>query len=85
MFDNANLYILSLQEEVDYAKFLNHEFILGLSQINGGVTKRAYLSGKLVCTKMRISKKFKGKPTFPPWPSLYLVHMNDITFVRCLL
>lgn len=60
----ARLYrshIFHLQEEEDYATFLGNEFFLGLSEINEGTTKRAFLSSKLVCTKMRISKKFKGK------------------------
>ena len=51
----------ALQEEEDYANFLCKEFYLGVSQIESGMTRRAYLSSKLTCTKMRISKKFKGK------------------------
>lgn len=50
-----------VQEEEDFANFLSDEFCLGLSPIDNGITKRAYLSNKLACTKMRISKKFKGK------------------------
>jgi len=52
-----------VQEEEDYANFLSHEFFLGVADLENGITKRAYLSGKLTCTKMRISKKFKGKNT----------------------
>jgi hypothetical protein len=52
-----------VQEEEDYANFLSDEFGLGLARIDNGTTKRAYLSSKLQCTKMRISKKFKGKNT----------------------
>lgn len=50
-----------VQEEEEFANFLNQEFCLGLSEIDNGVTKRAYLSSKLSCPKMRISKKFKGQ------------------------
>ena len=49
------------QEEEEFANFLNHEFCLGLSEVANGTTKRAFLSSKLSCTKMRISKKFKGE------------------------
>ena len=58
---NADFPLFCFQEEEDYANFLGHEFWLGLSEIDNGVTKRAYLSSKLTCTKMRISKKFKGE------------------------
>ncbi len=50
-----------VQEEEKFAAFLSKEFCLGLSEIDNGTTKRVYLSCKLVCTKMRISKKFKGE------------------------
>eukprot|EP00571_Detonula_confervacea_P008773 CAMPEP_0172321782 /NCGR_PEP_ID=MMETSP1058-20130122/44286_1 /TAXON_ID=83371 /ORGANISM="Detonula confervacea, Strain CCMP 353" /LENGTH=573 /DNA_ID=CAMNT_0013037377 /DNA_START=185 /DNA_END=1906 /DNA_ORIENTATION=- len=50
-----------VQEEEEFANFLSQEFCSGLSEIDNGVTKRAYLSSKLSCPKMRISKKFKGQ------------------------
>lgn len=50
-----------VKEEEDYANFLSHEFCIGLSDIENGTTKRSFLSTKLNCTKMRISKKFKGQ------------------------
>ena len=53
--------IVHVQEEERYADFLGQEFCLGLAEIDNGTTKRVYLSTKLACTKMRISKKFKGK------------------------
>ena len=52
---------LVYQEEEEYANFLSREFLLGLANIDDGTTKRSYLSSKLNCTKMRVSKKFKGK------------------------
>ncbi len=52
---------MNIQEEEDFANFLSEEFLFGVSEIENGVTKRAYLSSKLSCTKMRISKKFKGE------------------------
>ena len=48
------------QEEEDFGNFLSHEFALGVSDLLDGTTRRAYLSDKLVCEKMRISKKYKG-------------------------
>jgi hypothetical protein len=56
-----------IQEEEDFANFLNHEFCLGLSEVANGTTKRAFLSSKLCCTKMRISKKFKGECYVSVW------------------
>jgi hypothetical protein len=51
-----------LQEEEDYAKFLIYEFENGLSKgVEHGTTLRAYLSKRLVCAPMRITKKFSGK------------------------
>jgi len=64
-----------VNQEAVYADFLCQEFDAGISDIAEGTTKRAYLSDSLVCTKMRISKKFKGtkigkeqflKKTSPP-------------------
>ena len=49
-----------VKEEEEYANFLSQEFFMGLADIKEGTTKRSYLSNKLNCTKMRISKKFKG-------------------------
>ena len=49
-----------VKEEEGYANFLSKEFSMGLADINEGTTKRSYLSNKLSCTKMRISKKFQG-------------------------
>ena len=49
-----------VKEEEEYANFLSKEFSMGLADINEGTTKRSYLSNKLICTKMRISKKFQG-------------------------
>ena len=71
-----------LQEEAQFAAFLAKEFCLGMSEIENGTTKRVYLSSKLACTKMRISKKFKGKlflswcsclPPFMPSFSLWMI------------
>lgn len=51
-----------LPEEEEYAKFLVEEFEAGLSpNLEHGTTLRAYLSKKLFCSPMRISKKFTGK------------------------
>ncbi len=53
------------QEEEEYAKFLVEEFEAGLSpNLEHGTTLRAYLSKKLFCSPMRISKKFTGDPSF---------------------
>ena len=52
------------QEEEEWAEFLSDEFYKGHSPIEGEqvqVTKRSYMSEKLVCAPMRISKKFKGE------------------------
>jgi len=49
-------------EEERYASFLIKEFELGsLSDCENGCTLRAYISRKLHCAPMRISKKFAGK------------------------
>ena len=50
-----------VKEEEEYANFLSKEFFMGLADIKEGTTKRSYLSSKLNCTKMRISKKFRGQ------------------------
>mmetsp|Transcript_27352 Transcript_27352/g.56724 ORF Transcript_27352/g.56724 Transcript_27352/m.56724 type:complete len:176 (-) Transcript_27352:208-735(-) len=51
-----------LPEEEEYAKFLAEEFESGLSSdLEHGSSLRAYLSKKLYCSPMRISKKFSGK------------------------
>jgi len=54
-----------VKEEEEYANFLSKEFFMGLADIKEGTTKRSYLSMKLTCTKMRISKKFKGEVFVP--------------------
>lgn len=51
-----------LQHEVEYAQFLIEEFDSGISKdLKSGHTKRSYLSDKLICAPMRVSKKFPGK------------------------
>lgn len=51
-----------LQHEVEYAQFLIEEFDSGMSKyLKTGHTKRSYLSDKLICAPMRVSKKFPGK------------------------
>ena len=51
-----------LQHEVEYAQFLIEEFDSGVSKdLKAGHTKRSYLSDKLICAPMRVSKKFPGK------------------------
>ena len=51
-----------LQNEVEYAQFLIEEFDSGFSKdLKTGHTKRSYLSEKLICAPMRVSKKFPGK------------------------
>lgn len=50
-----------LQNEVEYAQFLIEEFDSGYSNLRNGHTKRSYLSEKLICAPMRVSKKFPGK------------------------
>lgn len=51
-----------LQNEVEYAEFLIEEFDSGYSKnLKAGHTKRSYLSDKLMCAPMRVSKKFPGK------------------------
>jgi len=53
------------QEEEEYAKFLVEEFESGLSSdLEHGSSLRAYLSKKLYCSPMRISKKFSGILSF---------------------
>lgn len=50
------------KNEVEYAQFLIEEFDSGLSKdLKAGHTKRSYLSDKLICAPMRVSKKFPGK------------------------
>ena len=68
----------TLQEEAQFAAFLSKEFCLGLSEIENGTTKRVYLSSKLACTNMRISKKFKGK-LFLSWCSLACLHSCQVS------
>ena len=52
----------SLQEEERFANLLIEEFEKGtLHDCENGCTLRAYLSRKLHCAPMRISKKFAGK------------------------
>lgn len=52
----------SIQEEDEYANFLVQEFERGLAkEVAEQTTLRAYLSRKLICAPMRISKKFVGK------------------------
>jgi len=54
-----------LPEEEEYAKFLVEEFESGLSSdLEHGSSLRAYLSKKLYCSPMRISKKFSGILSF---------------------
>jgi hypothetical protein len=49
-------------EEVNYAEFLIQEFEQGsLEGCENGCTLRTFLSRKLHCIPMRISKKFAGK------------------------
>jgi hypothetical protein len=49
-------------EEITYAEFLVQEFEQGsLEGCENGCTLRAFLSRKLHCAPMRISKKFAGK------------------------
>ncbi|KAL3776974.1 hypothetical protein HJC23_003198 [Cyclotella cryptica] len=51
-----------LEEEEDFAKFLVREFEHGIARdVENNSTLRAYLSRKLICTPMRVSKKFVGK------------------------
>ena len=51
-----------LQHEVEYAHFLIEEFDAGLSHgLKDGHTKRSYLSDRLICAPMRVSKKFPGR------------------------
>ena len=53
-----------LSEEEEYAKFLCLLFQKGyLCDCQEGTTLRMYLSAKLHCSPMRISKKFTGKST----------------------
>jgi len=50
------------KNEVEYAQFLIEEFDSGFSKdLKTGHTKRSYLSEKLICAPMRVSKKFPGK------------------------
>lgn len=50
-----------VQEEEEYADFLMDEFDAGMSlNVEQGSTLRAYLSRRLFCSPMRISKKFAG-------------------------
>lgn len=50
------------QEEEDYAAYLIHEFEQGtISGCQNGCTLRAFLSKKLHCAPMRISKKYAGE------------------------
>eukprot|EP00986_Skeletonema_menzelii_P000274 scaffold67_cov155-Skeletonema_menzelii.AAC.48 len=50
------------KNEVEYAEFLIEEFDSGYSKnLKTGHTKRSYLSDKLMCAPMRVSKKFPGK------------------------
>jgi len=60
-----------VNQEAVYADFLCQEFDAGISDIAEGTTKRAYLSDSLVCTKMRISKKFKGKSSSSPFCCIF--------------
>lgn len=49
-------------EEEEYADFIVKEFLKGsLPDCEEGCTLRCYLSEKLNCQKMRISKKFAGR------------------------
>jgi hypothetical protein len=48
------------QEEQIYAERLIRNFEAGLLPLENGATLRAYLSKKLNCDPMRISKKFAG-------------------------
>ena len=57
-----HLLIFCLQAEDAYANFLVREFEHGIARgVQNQTTLRAYLSRKLVCTPMRISKKFTGE------------------------
>lgn len=47
-------------EEQAYADRLIHDFEAGLLPLENGATLRAFLSKKLNCDPMRISKKFAG-------------------------
>jgi hypothetical protein len=47
-------------EEQAYADRLIHDFEAGILPLENGATLRAYLSKKLNCDPMRISKKFAG-------------------------
>lgn len=51
-----------LPKEERYAEYLIQQFELGaLEECENGCTLRAYLSRKLHCAPMRISKKYAGK------------------------
>lgn len=59
---NSHTCIVYLQNEVEYAHFLIEEFDSGYAKgLKTGHTKRSYLSDKLICAPMRVSKKFPGK------------------------
>lgn len=60
---NCNPHPFSIfQNEAEYAQFLIDEFDSGFSKcLIKGHTKRSYLSEKMICAPMRISKKFPGK------------------------
>lgn len=51
-----------LEEEDNYAGFLVQEFERGIARnVANQTTLRAYLSRKLICSPMRISKKYAGE------------------------
>lgn len=58
---STKIVFLFFQSEVEYAKFLIEEFDSGLTKdLKTGHTKRSFLSEKLLCAPMRVSKKFPG-------------------------
>lgn len=58
----TNITIFVLQEEEQFANALIEEFEKGsIRDCENGCTLRAYLSKKLHCAPMRISKKYAGK------------------------
>ncbi|KAL7426754.1 hypothetical protein ACHAXM_000573 [Skeletonema potamos] len=58
---STKIVFLFFQSEVEYAKFLIEEFDSGLTKdLKTGHTKRSFLSEKLMCAPMRVSKKFPG-------------------------
>jgi len=69
-------------EEEAYCNKVIYLFNRGLLPIPTGTTLRSYLSDKLNCDPMRITKKYSGpscigKQVFQPAPSEYLYEMQD--------